>query len=138
MKRALLSLLLLFIFSATTSYAADCPVCGMHFKDGAKTSFETVKDGKPVHVCSFSCARRVHKKMPEAPLKAVDFETGSAVDAKSAWFLVKSKNVLKELEFDMPPSVVAFSKEEQAKKARERLKDGEIVKGIDAVEKAYE
>src|SRR5476651_1678152 len=105
MKQALLIYTLFLIFSAT-AMAADCPVCGMHFKDGAKTSYETVKDGKPVHVCSFSCARRVHKKMPEAPLKAVDFETGASVDANSAWFLVKSKKCLKELDFDMPPSVI--------------------------------
>jgi YHS domain-containing protein len=136
--KLLFSICLLFIGLSAFAAQLDCPVCGMHFKEDAKTSFESVRDGKPIHLCSFSCARRVHKKTPAAALKARDFETGAALDARTAWFLVKSKNVLKELDFDMPPSIVAFATEDAAKKARARLKDGEVVKGFDAVEKAYE
>jgi hypothetical protein len=116
----------------------SCRLCGMHFKEAAKTSFESTRDGTPLHVCSFSCAKKLRGKQPNAPLKSHDFDTGAPIDAGTAWFLIKSKNVQKELDFDMPPSVVSFSTELTARKTRDRLKDGEVVKGFEKVEKAYE
>lgn len=105
----------------------------------AKTGFESERNGKPTHFCSFACAHRFHSSADHrnAPLFAHDFKTGARLDAKQAFYLIKSKNISKELEFDMPPTVVAFSSEQTAKEIQTRLKDGEVVKGFEAVEKAY-
>ena len=130
-----------FLLLQTVALAGEktkCPICGMNFEVGAKTSYESTRDGKPVAFCSFSCARRFHQKYPDAKLHAHDFETGKPVEASSAFFLAKSKNVLKELPFDMPPSVVAFAGREAANKTKARLGDGEVVKGFPALLKIYE
>ena len=132
----LLILLILFTIPALAA-KVECPICGMNFEEGARTSYAGKRGDKPVQFCSFSCAHKFHGHNPKAALEARDFDGGKAVDAGSAWFLIKSKNVLRELPFDMPPTVVAFSSEAAAKKTRERLKDGEVVKGFETVEKAY-
>jgi YHS domain-containing protein len=116
----------------------NCVVCGMETKPGSKTAFESAKDGKPVRFCSFSCAHAFHKKFPKEKMGAKDYETGKDLDTHSAYFLVGSENILKEIEFGMPPAIVAFEKEDPAKKAQARLKDGEIIKGFDALGKKYE
>ena len=115
-----------------------CAVCGMEMKPGARASFESIRNEKPVYLYSYSCAHAFHSKYPDAPLFAFDWDTGSKIDVKSASFLVKSKNVLKELEFGMAPTVVAFSSEALAKKHHDRLKDGEVVKGYEALEKIFQ
>jgi YHS domain-containing protein len=138
----ILVLLTLFLVAiplgAATEATLKCPICGMKFKPSAKTSFEATHEGKELQVCSFACARRLRKKYEKDPLYAHDFHTLKKIDSTSAFFLIKSKNLLKELDFDMPPSVVAFSVEADAKKVRDRLMDGEIVNGFAAMEKAYE
>lgn len=116
-----------------------CAVCGMKTSAIAKTGFESEKDGKPIYFCSFACAHRFResKAFRDAPLFAHDFRSGIRTDASAAYFLIKSSQINKEVDFDMPPTVVAFSAEAEAKETLERLKDGQVVKGIGAVEKAY-
>lgn len=134
--------LTLFVFlnllslSASAATTFKCLACGMDVAQGAKGGFESKKEQKPVHLCSFACAQAFHKRAPETPLFAYDFSTGNQVDVKLAYFLVKSKNILKEVEFGMPPFVAAFSDEISAKKTQTRLKDAEVVKGYEALEKA--
>ena len=133
-------LLVLWISCLTFASAAEslkCSVCGMEFKKEAKTAFESTRNGKPVHFCSFTCAERFHKSSKDTPLFILDYENSGRINANDAFFLVNSKNILPELDFDMPPSVVAFSKEESAKKVQTRLKDGQVVKGYDALEKLF-
>ncbi len=108
---------------------AECPVCGMHFSEKAKTSYFGTHDGKPLHLCSFACAAKLSDRDPKSAFSAVDYPTGNKIPAESAYFLVNSKKVLKELEFDMPPSVVAFADEKAAKEKVKALGDGEVVKG---------
>jgi len=133
----LLPLFLLFL--AVPAWAltkVECPVCGMQFSDKAKTSFFATHDGKPVHLCSFACAAKLADRDPKAPFTAVDFASGKSLPADSAYFLIRSKKLLKELEFDMPPSVVAFTDEKAAKEKAKSLGDGEIVQGWPALKKA--
>lgn len=140
-----LSLALLSLFSTLPKRALasgierECSICGMKTSTDAKTGFDSVRDGKPVYFCSFACAHRFHEAAAHknAPLSAHDYQTGAAIDSGSAYFLVKSKNITKEVDFDMPPTVVAFATESGAKEVQSRLKDGEVVKGLDAVTKAY-
>jgi len=145
MKKIISSVLFLNLFLIICSLALgtetqnlQCAICGMETKTGSKTSFESRRDGKPVRFCSFSCAHAFRKKYPNEKLMMNDFETGKPIDAKSAFFLANSENLLKELEFGMPPAIVAFEKEGSAKKVKARLKDGEIVNGLESLEKKYE
>jgi YHS domain-containing protein len=133
-----LALTFTLIAGAAATTKLHCSICGMDFTPTAKTSFASVHKGKPIHFCSFTCASRFHKKYPEEALSALDFLTGSKLETKSAYFLIRSKNILKELEFDMPPSVVAFKTSAAAKKTQARLGDGEVVQGLGALEKAYD
>lgn len=139
-RKTFFTSLILFVglqFTAVAAEALKCAICGMEFKRNAKTAFESTRGGNPTHFCSFACVHRFHEKFKDTPIFARDFETGNRIDASRAFFLFKSKNVLKELEFDMPPSVVAFSTEEAAKRIQSRLKDGEIVTGYVSLERAY-
>lgn len=125
------------LFAAATE--KNCAVCGMKTTTDAKTGFNSVKDGKPVYFCSFACAHRFHGSgaHKDAPLFAHDYKSGAEIDANKAYYLVKSKSIAKEIDFDMPPTVVAFSTEQAAKETQSRVKDGEVVKGFEAVVKAY-
>ncbi|MBI4403782.1 MAG: nitrous oxide reductase accessory protein NosL [Deltaproteobacteria bacterium] len=115
-----------------------CVICGMEIKKDAKIIFESVRDGKPIHFCSFSCVHSFHSKYRDAPVFVYDFNSGKKVNAQSAFFIVKSKNILKELEFGMPPAVVAFLDEASARKVQVRLKDGEVVRGYETLEKMFQ
>lgn len=121
--------------------ALQCAVCGMPVKANSKTRFDSTRDGKPVTFCSFSCAHGFHKKFPKEHLEGHDFDTGQPVYVQSAFFLAKSENIfnlVKELEFGMQPTVVAFAKEGAARKVREQVRDGEVIKGFEALQKLYE
>lgn len=138
--RVFLFALLLTFLLIPSGFAADakCPICNMVIQKDSKTAFESVRENKPVHVCSFSCAHRFHKRFPDAEIFVKDYVSGKRISAKVAFFLVKSKNILKEIDFEMPPTVVAFSTEADAKKVKARLGDGELVQGFDALQKVYE
>ncbi len=122
--------------SGVESAKAACPVCGMHFSSTARTSFFGTHDGQHVHLCSFSCAAKLSDRDSKATFTAVDFTSGKPVPAESAYFLIRSKKLLKELEFDMPPSVVAFSDEKAAKDKAKSLGDGEVLKGWEPLKKS--
>lgn len=131
-----------FIFLQGAAFSADsfmvnCVVCGMDVKSLSKMGFESMKDDKPVHFCSLSCAMRFHETYKDAPIMGYDFETSNKVDTKNAFFLVKSSKILKELEFGMPPSVVVFSSRESADRTQSRLGDGQIVKSFDQAAQAF-
>lgn len=135
---------LLVIWFSRPLLAADalqCAICVMPVKADSKTRFDSTRNGKPVTFCSFSCAHGFHKKFPGERLEGHDFETGQPVDVQSAFFLAKSENIfnlVKELEFGMQPTVIAFAKEGAAKKIKEQVKDGEVIKGFEALKKLYE
>ncbi len=121
-----------------TTAPSQCIVCGMDVKPESKAAFDSTKEGKPVRFCSFSCAHGFHKKYPKEKLVTKDYDSGKTIDTSSAYFLVGSDNILKELEFVMPPAIVAFETEESAKKMQARLKDGELIKGFNSLEKKYQ
>jgi len=126
--------LIAFFLSIGLAFGAlahECLVCGMEVKPAARTAFESIQEKKPVHFCSLSCARAFHTKYPATPVTAHDYETGDSIDAKAAYFLIKSEKIVKEMGFGMAPMVVAFSKEAAAKKKQAALKEGEVVKGYD-------
>lgn len=133
------ALLFLFISCASQSVKNDlqCPVCGMHFNSTAKTSFQAHEGEGKKQVCSFSCASRLKKRF-HSKLQAKDYSSGEWIEAESAYYLIRSRNLLKELDFDMPPSVVAFGSEREAYKKLKELGDGKIVGGFGALEKTYE
>ena len=54
-------------------------------------------------------ARALVLDMRDEITQVREFTSGGMIKADDAFFLVRSKNILKELKFDMPPSVVAFS-----------------------------
>ena len=126
---SLLLTLSLFLASGVGAAQLECPVCGMNFTAGAKTSFTTQIEGKTRHLCSFSCAAKTAHKYPQAGFQLNDFTSGKSLGGENAHFLIRSKNLLKELDFDMPPSVVAFASEKEAKDKTTQLGDGEIVHG---------
>ena len=135
-----LTLFLITFLLHVVSSAQDalrCPVCGMDLKSST-VSFETTQNGKSAYTCSFACAHRYHRKHPEASLHIRDFTNGKRLDVNDAFFLVKSKNLLKEVEVLMPPAVIAFQTEGDAQKASKRLGDGTVVKGFDAAIRVYE
>jgi hypothetical protein len=130
---------LLFAFYSQAE-PSKCAVCGMEVSAKSRTSYSAAKAGTPVKLCSFVCAHSFHEKFPAAKLSATDFLTGKSIPADAAYYMVKSKTLAarKDLEFEMPPPIVAFGNETEAKKFQSELKDGEILKGFPAVEKKYE
>ena len=133
----------LSIFGAISNLAADtkCPVCRMEISQQPKTAYSTVRDEKgkkeTVHLCSYSCAHAFHTAKPQGALDAHDFETGEAVGANDAWYVVKSKKIDVEVGFSMAPIIAAFKDEARAKAFQEKLKDGKVVHGLPAVESTY-
>lgn len=128
----IIPLFLLFgLFSAPNLFAVqpECPVCGMTFKPLAKTAFLTKIQDKPRHLCSFACAAKTADKAHGVKFEVADFNRAKMVDADNAYFLIRSKNLLKELDFDMPPTVVAFASEKEAKEKAAKLGDGEVIHG---------
>ena len=109
---------------------AKCPVCRMKIGPESKTVFSAlrVEAGKEtlVHVCSYSCAHALHKKRPESPITAYDFESGEAVSASDAWYVVKSQKVADQVEFGMPPVVAAFKDEVKAKALQQKVNEGAV------------
>ena len=129
--------LLLLVWGAASSWGFDaaaagtleCPICGMHFKATARTSFLAQYEKKPLNLCSFACATKLSDRQSGATFQVLDFASGNLIDAEKAFFLIKSKNLLKELEFDMPPSVVAFAQKAQAQAKQKAIGDGEVING---------
>jgi len=120
---------------AAVAQKAECPICGMHFSATAKTSYLTTHENKPLHLCSFSCAAKLSDRHASATFTAIDFSSGKKIPAESAYFLIRSKKLLTELEFDMPPSVVAFADAEVAKAKQQALGDGEVIRGWKSLKK---
>jgi len=124
-----------------TSYAAEtkprCSICGMFVVDKAAISFEGQRDGKPVPFCSFSCAHAFHRKYPESALLAFDYVSHTALPVEKAFYVIKSEKLASEFKLAMAPVVIAFAKESDAKAAKERVKEGEVVAGFAAVAKVF-
>ena len=127
-----------FTFAADAEVKERCPVCGMFTKEKSPTSFVVTHHGQPAHFCSFSCAVAFHRKSPEVPMTAFAYGTGTPVDAEKAFYLIKSGKLAEEFKFAMPPVVVAFASRAEAEKAKERVKEGEILEGFSAVQKVYQ
>jgi hypothetical protein len=140
MKLAFLSLLFLSAVCRPLSAAPQvrCPICGMQFESHAPSSFHAKQGEKDHELCSFSCSLKFHRKFSDALLEAHDFSSKKRIDAKNAFFIAKSQNILKELAFDMPPSVVAFERKVDAEKKLKELKDGILIEGYSRLEKLYE
>ena len=141
MKTLLFILFLTLGGPAWSALPGKCPVCRMNVTAESKTLFSTTRpaDGKEttVHLCSYSCAHATHKARPNAPIFAHDFETGEALGAADAWYVVKSAKVVELVEFPMPPVVAAFKDEARARALQQKLKDCAVVHGISAVDKTY-
>ncbi len=131
----LLFSLISFALPAKSGQTVSCAVCGMDTKTDARNGFESMHEGKTVHLCSFSCSLKFHAGHLKSPLYGHDFSSGAKVNVESAFFLMKSSKILKELEFGMPPSVVVFSSRFLADKTQAQVGDGEIIKGFEAAQK---
>lgn len=120
---------------------AKCPVCRMNVTADSKTAYSAVRTEKgkaeTVHLCSYSCAHAFHRRDPKGALQAHDFETGEAVPAESAWYVVKSTAIASQVDFSMPPVVGAFKDEARAQAFQKKLGDGRVVQGLSSVEKQY-
>lgn len=101
----------------------------MTFKSEAKTAFSATVEGKPRHLCSFACAAKTAEKFPQAGFQPNDFNSGKTLNGGDAYYLIRSTKILRELPFDMPPSVVAFAAEKEAKEKSAKLGDGEVIHG---------
>ena len=141
LKKPVFVLFCFFFFSSALGASpetASCSVCGMEIKVDSKIGFEADFQGKHIHFCSFSCALRFHQKHTDVSLLGHDYISGTPLDTKESFFLVKSPNLLKELEFGMPPAVAVFSSESSAKKAQARLGDGQVAKGLEQAAQAFQ
>lgn len=135
----LFALFFLFLLSARTlTAAAKCPVCGMQIKTESKVTFQFTQKDTKTEVCSFVCASRFLKRHSDSTLFVKDFPSAEPVDAKKAFFLVKSKNAHKEVETQMLPCVIGFKTEQAALEFKKHIGDGEVVQGFDAALRIYE
>lgn len=132
-------LIALFLFMGFPSWAAlRCPVCGMEIAESNPTSFQFLEKEQKIQVCSFVCASRFHRKHPSSQIKVKAHETSEWIEGTKAFYLVKSKNILKEITTQMLPPVIGFKSEQAALECKKRLGDGEVVPGIDAAIRVYE
>lgn len=115
-----------------------CAVCGMDVRPGSRAAFEARDGGKQVYFCGFACAARYKGGNASLNVYGHDFETGKKIDTAQAFFLVRSRRLLKEMEFGMPPAVAIFASRDHARKKQSRLGDGEIVKGFGEALKTYQ
>ena len=109
----------------------------MDVKAESKIKFETIQKEKKVSFCSFSCAVQFHQKYPNSKISTTDYLYQKPIDAAQGFYLVRSKRLLKEFEFDMPPTVAVFATREDAETTQKKLGDGKILSGFDAAEKEY-
>lgn len=128
----------LLVFFSPVFAASKCPVCGMDVRETSKIIFQFAEKENKTEVCSFVCASRYHRKHSDLSLTVKDFSSTEFVDVKKAYFLVKSKNILKEVDTRMLPPVIGFKSEQAALEMKKRLNDGDIVQGFDAAVRVYE
>jgi len=114
-----------------------CPICGMEVKAESRTQFEVNLSQEKKHFCSLSCVETYAKRHSSEPVFLFDYETGEKIAAESAYFLARSEKLMKEIEFQMPPTVVGFKKKETAEKHQKRLGDGKIVQGLESLKKEF-
>ncbi len=110
---------LMFVFAAmfvSTAFAEDkCSLCGMKVDEAKKQYFViTTKDGKKQKACNQGCAVMFMENIKKdlKTLEAIDYNTGSLIDANKA-FYVKGSDVKPVMGGQ---SVVSFAKKEDAEK----------------------
>ncbi|MBI2608767.1 MAG: hypothetical protein HYW47_04110 [Deltaproteobacteria bacterium] len=115
----------------------DCDVCGMVIKDKAPNHFilkKAVASEKALNACSIPCVKKAKKSSAQyTKIEVPDFNhPGKFLDGEKAFFLIKSKNVKKDLgDMVMPPHVVAFTTKEEALASQKKYGDGEVVQGLE-------
>ncbi|MBM2839312.1 MAG: hypothetical protein HW415_1937 [Deltaproteobacteria bacterium] len=115
MKKLLLSIFALTIFAGIAFAEEKCSLCGMKVDEAKRQHFViTTKDGKKQKACNEGCAVILTENIKKdiMTMEAVDYGTGSLIDAHKAFYVKGS---------DIKPvmggkSVVAFSKKEDAEK----------------------
>ncbi len=117
----------------------DCDVCGMIIKDKVSNHFilkkATVTE-KALNACSIPCVTKAKKSSAHyTKVEVSDFNhPGKFLDGDKAFFLIKSKNLKKDLgDMVMPPHVVACATKEEAAAAQKKYGDGKVVQGFDNV-----
>lgn len=127
-----------FFFAVSLAFGSStCPVCGMEVKPESRTQFEMSHSKDTKHFCSLSCVETYSKKYSTEPVYLFDYETGEKIPAAGAYFLARSEKLLKELEFEMPPTVVGFKRKESAEKHQKRLGDGKVIQGFESLKKEF-
>jgi len=115
MKKLLLSVLAVAFFAGIAMAEEKCSLCGMKVDEAKRQHFViTTKDGKKQKACNEGCAVILTENIKKdiRTMEAVDYNTGSLMDAHKAFYVKGS---------DIKPvmggkSVVAFSKKEDAEK----------------------
>lgn len=93
-------------------------------------------DHSEMHVCSMTCAKKIRKQKPElTQIQVINFnEPSEFLIGQDAYFLMKSKNIKKDMGANaMAPYLAAFKTEAEAQSAQKKYGDGEVVHGIESV-----
>src|SRR3972149_2478662 len=115
MKKLFLMVIFVMMFVAVAFAEEKCSLCGMKVDEGKRQYFViTTKDGKKQKACNEGCASMFMENIKKElkSIEAVDYNTGSLIDAHKA-FYVKGSDVKPVMG---GASVVAFSKKEDAEK----------------------
>ncbi|NBX93159.1 MAG: hypothetical protein EB120_04975 [Proteobacteria bacterium] len=130
--------LLFFALLTALSFAGvRCVICGMDVKPGSKTQFTVVESQEERRFCSLACVDSYLKRKPTREVYVFDYGSGEKIPASDAVFIARSEKLLKELEFEMPPTVIGFTNKEDAEKHQKRLGDGKLIQGFEALRKEF-
>lgn len=115
MKKLVLAFFVITFFTGIAIAEEKCSLCGMKVNEAKRQHFViTTKDGKKQKACNEGCAVMLLENIKKdiKTLEAVDYNTGSLIDANIA-FYVRGSDVKAVMGGQ---SVVAFSKKEDAEK----------------------
>lgn len=115
MKKLFVMVIFVMMFVTVVFAEEKCSLCGMKVDEAKRQHFViTTKDGKKQKACNEGCAVILTENIKKdiRTMEAVDYNTGSLIDAHKA-FYVKGSDVKPVMG---GKSVVAFSKKEDAEK----------------------
>jgi hypothetical protein len=138
----LLVFALILFQSITWAGEMRCDGCGMSIPEHAKNHI-VLKSGadkkaQPLHVCSLGCIKLAQKKNPT--FQSAEFANFNQPDqflkGDQAFFLKGSEKIKADMgDRVMPPLLGAFKTKKDADAAHKKYGDGQVVKGIENVQK---
>lgn len=115
MKKLFVMVIFVMMFMTVAFAEEKCSLCGMKVNETKRQHFVvTTKDGKKQKACNEGCVDMLLENIKKdiRTLEAVDYNTGSLIDAHKA-FYVRGSDIKAVMGGQ---SVVAFSKKEDAEK----------------------